>query len=39
MECNDCKFCDNGAVLLEGMTLVEILNEDNQSEEITMGGM
>ena len=39
MDNNDCKFCDNGAVLLEGTTLVEILNEDNQSEEITMGGM
>ena len=39
MDNNDCKFCDNGAVLLEGATLDEILNEDNQSEEITMGGM
>ena len=37
-EC-DCKFCDNGAVLLEGLTLAEILGEDNQSEEMTMGGM
>ncbi len=37
-EC-DCKFCDNGAVLLEGLTLAEIFGEDNQSEEMTMGGM
>lgn len=37
-EC-DCKFCDNGAVLLEGLTLAEILGEDNQSEEMTMDGM
>ena len=37
-EC-DCKFCDSGAVLLEGLTLAEILGEDNQSEEMTMGGM
>ena len=37
-EC-DCKFCDNGTVLLEGLTLAEILGEDNQSEEMTMGGM
>ena len=37
-EC-DCKFCDYGAVLLEGLTLAEILGEDNQSEEMTMGGM
>lgn len=37
-EC-DCKFCNNGAVLLEGLTLAEILGEDNQSEEMTMGGM
>ena len=37
-EC-DCKFCDNGAVLLEGLTLAEILGEDNQSEAMTMGGM
>ena len=37
-EC-DCKFCDNGAVLLEGLTLAEILGEDNQSEEMKMGGM
>ena len=35
----DCKFCDNGAVLLEGLTLAEILCEDSQSEEMTMGGM
>ena len=39
MDNNDCKFCYNGAVLLEGMTLEEILKEYNQSEEITMGGM
>lgn len=37
-EC-DCKFCDSGVVLLEGLTLAEILGEDNQSEEMTMGGM
>ena len=37
-EC-DCKFCDNGAVLLEDLTLSEILGEDNQTEEMTMGGM
>ena len=37
-EC-DCKFCDSGAVLLEGLTLAEILGEDNQSEEMKMGGM
>ena len=37
-EC-DCKFCNNGVVLLEGLTLAEILCEDNQSEEMKMGGM
>ena len=37
-EC-DCKFCDNSAVLLEGLTPSEILDEDNQSEKMTMGGM
>ena len=33
MDNNDCKFCDNGAVLLEGTTLVEILNEDNLGKD------
>ena len=37
-EC-DWKVCGKCAVLLEGLTLAEILGENNQSEEMTMGGM
>lgn len=36
---SDCKFCDNGAVLLVEMTLYEILREDDNKNDIVMGGM